>query len=64
MDEIITFSESDVVSLIMPQSEALLMSLIVANDEGRKVYVDYGALVNIIVWEYFQMLGLKKDDLK
>lgn len=60
----ITFSESDAMPPVMPQSDALVISIIVANHEVKRVYVDNEALVSIFFMECFLKLGLKKEDLK
>lgn len=63
-DEIITISEFDMVPPIMPQSDVVVMSLIVANHEVRRVYANNGAVVSILFWDCFQRLGIKKENLK
>lgn len=56
----ITFSKLDVVPPVMPQSNAFVISIIVANHEFKRVYMDNGATVNILFIKCFQKLGLKK----
>lgn len=63
-DEVITFSEADAVTPIMPQSDALVVSVIMANHEVKRVYVDNGATVNILFMDCFQKLDVKIEDLK
>lgn len=60
----ITFSESDAVPPVMPQFDALVISIIVGNHEVKHVYIDNGAAVNILLMECFQKLGLRREDLK
>lgn len=48
----------------MPQLDALVIFIIMANHEVRRIYVDNDAAVNILFMECFQKLGLKKNDLK
>lgn len=47
-DEIITFSESNMVPLILPQLDVLVFSLVVANHEIIQVYIDNAVVVNIL----------------
>lgn len=52
-DGVITFSESDAVPPIMPKLDALVISMIVANHEVKRVYVDNGVAVSILFLNYF-----------
>lgn len=58
------FSELDAVPPIMPQLDALTISMIIANHKVKQAYMDNRAAVNILFLDNFQKLGLNRDQLK
>lgn len=55
-DDVITFSESNVVFDIMPYLDILVVEMVLGNKEVRRVYMNNGAAVRIIYKGYFEKL--------
>lgn len=62
-DEVIIFFKFDAIPIVLPHLDAIVIKMIVTNQEVRKVYVDNGIAFNILCLDCFKKLGIKKDKL-
>ena len=60
----IQFTEQDLAGLHCPHSDALVITLKVANFEIRRVLVDTGSSVNILFHEPLKQMGMDHDNVK
>ena len=58
-DDII-FKESDAHLIHHPHCDALVIKAMMANNNVPRIVVDYGSSVDILYYQAFQRMGLKK----
>lgn len=63
-DEVIVFSEADVTPNQTSHTDTLVIKIIVATIEIRRVYVDTRATVSVLYLSYFQTMGMDLSSLK
>ena len=60
----ITFNDSDARRMHHPYCDALVITVMVANNNVHRILVDNGNSVDILYDQTFQKTGLKVSDLK
>ena len=60
----ITFSDNDAHLIHHPHCDALVITVMVANNNMHRILVDNGSSVDILYYQVFQKMGLKVSDLK
>ena len=63
MDDI-TFSEKDTHHVRHPHCDALVIKIMIANNNVHMILVDNGSSVDILYFQAFKRMGLKISDLK
>lgn len=64
IDEVITFSEADAVPNQTPHSDALIIPIIAASIESRKVYVDTRVATSVMYLSCFRKTGIDLSELR
>ncbi|XP_077249387.1 uncharacterized protein LOC143888884 [Tasmannia lanceolata] len=60
----ISFSDADLDGLILPHDDALVLTMLVANWELRKILVDNGSSADILYYHAFERMMIGDDRLK
>ena len=60
----ITFSDSDAHLIHHPHFDALVITVMMANNNVHRILVDNGSSIDILYYQTFQKMGLKVNDLK
>ncbi|XP_077250975.1 uncharacterized protein LOC143890252 [Tasmannia lanceolata] len=60
----ISFSEADLDGLILPHDDALVVTMLVANWEMKKILVDNGSSADILYYHAFEQMMIGADRLK
>ncbi|TXG52679.1 hypothetical protein EZV62_021848 [Acer yangbiense] len=61
--EPISFNEGNVVDVHHPHEDALVVHLVIANHEVRRILVDTGSSIDILLYSTFKRIGLKKHQM-
>ena len=60
----LSFSEEDTRGVVMPNDDALVVTLTIANHAIHRILVDNGSSVDILYWLVFQQMGIDRDRIK
>ena len=60
---ILGFSDEDMVGIIQPHEDALVVTLRIGRYNVRRVMVDQGSIVDVMYLDLYKGLGLKPEDL-
>ena len=60
---ILGFSDEDMVGIIQPHEDALVVTLRIGGYNVRRVMVDQGSIVDVMYLDLYKGLGLKPEDL-
>jgi hypothetical protein len=61
---VLSFSEKDARGVVMPNDDALVVTLTVANHGIHRILVDNGSSANILYWPAFQQMGIDRERIK